>query len=90
MQLPNTKFQIGDVGRAALATVKHVKHVVSEIETITCPAGTQVFYNCRTYARTQDFTGTLSEWGDAALNDGSNRLYKMRFREDELAPWEGD
>lgn len=81
MQLPVTKFNIGESVRHRLSTSSRSMYIVQEISSITCTAGTQVFYDCRALVRNYQ---TENEWECVVVNPGEARLFVTRFREDEL------
>lgn len=81
-------FAIGEQVKAKHSTSPDRKYVVLERWYQECDGGHQIFYDCRAYARLP-----LSSWDVAYINIASGGFTthqsKERFREDELAPWEG-
>ena len=51
MQAPETKFEIGEILKSKIDDTGLCKYHVIEIDTITCPAGTQICYGCRIHTR---------------------------------------
>jgi hypothetical protein len=73
MKIDN-KFQIGEILKAKIDDTGNTKYHVVEIKTLTCPAGTQIYYHCRIHVNQDD-----KRW---AVTD---KLWKLN--EIELEKW---
>lgn len=79
-----TKYEIGDK-----LTDVHTSFtgflVVHEIQSVTCCAGTQVHYICRSYVIKEPYRNSTKAIETVMCGSGLNPLFKMR--EDELQPY---
>ncbi len=79
-----TKHEIGDK-LVNIHCTDEVFFVVQDIETVTCPAGTQIFYLCRIYAAKEAYLG--SGKGKEVVRLGAGLYPISKLREDEVRPY---